>query len=161
MEHTALLDDLVAKLELQGCQVFIERQNDFRVESRNSGVVISGTPDIIAVHPDGRAVIYDVKTGQPSASHTAQVQLYMYLVPRAQDSRWRGTTFEGKVVYSDGREVKLLASSVNDAFISKVSAFVRKMTSPLPARLVPSTTERSWCGLTSADCPKRVESGAA
>ena len=76
MEHTQLLDELAAKLEVQGCQVFIERQNDFRVESRRSGVVISGTPDIITIHPDGRAVIYDVKTGQPSASHTAQVQLY-------------------------------------------------------------------------------------
>ena len=126
MEHTQLLDELAAKLEVQGCQVFIERQNDFRVESRRSGVVISGTPDIIAIHPDGRAVIYDVKTGQPSASHTAQVQLYMYLVPRARDSRLRGTTFEGKVVYRDDREVKLPSSSVDSEFIAKVTAFVRQ-----------------------------------
>ena len=61
--------------------------------------MIGGKPDLITVHPDGGAVIYDVKTGQESASHTAQVQLYMYLIPRAQNSRWRGTTFEGAVVY--------------------------------------------------------------
>ena len=82
IEHTALLDQqLAVELEEQGCQVFIDRQNDFRVEISRSGMVISGVPDVIAVHPDGRAVIYDVKTGHPQASHTAQEQLYMCLLP--------------------------------------------------------------------------------
>ena len=82
IEHTALLDQqLAAELEEQGCQVFIDRQNDFRVEISRSGMVISGTPDVIAVHPDGRALIYDVKTGHPQASYTAQEQLYMCLLP--------------------------------------------------------------------------------
>ena len=120
MEHTDLMNKLVEKLEGQDCQVFIENQNSFRVESPRSGVVISGKPDVIAVHPDGRVVIYDVKTGQESASHTAQVQLYMYLIPRAQDDRWRGTTFEGAVVYP-GREVPVAADSVDEDFVSRVT----------------------------------------
>ena len=78
----ALDNDLVAELEEQGCEPFIERQNPFRVESTRSGAVIGGKPDLIAVFPDGRTVVYDVKTGQESASHIVQVQLYMYLVPR-------------------------------------------------------------------------------
>ena len=65
----------MAELEERGCRIFIERQNEFRVESYLSGVVISGKSDVVAVYPDGRAVIYDVKTRQPSAAHTAQVQL--------------------------------------------------------------------------------------
>ena len=89
MNHTELLNEVADRLEQQGCVVHIEHQNRFWIESPNSGVVISGTPDIIAVHPDGRAVIYDVKTGQPGASHTVQVQLYMYLVPRVPGSRWK------------------------------------------------------------------------
>ena len=127
MDHTELLNELADKLEQQGCEVHIEHQNGFRVESPRSRVVISGTPDIIAVHPDGRAVIYDVKTGQPSASHTAQVQLYMYLVPRVPGSRWQGRAFDGEVVYRDGDRVKIPASSVNAEFVQKVTAFVKKM----------------------------------
>ena len=41
----------------------IERQNSFRVESANSGMVVNGKSDVIAVFPDGRTVIYDAKTG--------------------------------------------------------------------------------------------------
>ena len=114
MEHTDLLTELVDRLEEQGCQVFIESQNSFKVESPRSGFVISGKPDVIAVHPDGRVVVYDVKTGQESASHVAQVQLYMYLLPKAQGARWRGMKFEGAVVYKGGREVPIPADSVNE-----------------------------------------------
>ena len=56
MEHTDLMNELVEKLEEQGCQVFIESQNSFKVESPRSGVVISGKPDVIAVHPNGRVI---------------------------------------------------------------------------------------------------------
>ncbi len=161
MEHTDLMNELVEKLEEQGCQVFIESQNSFKVESPRSGVVISGKPDVIAVHPNGRVVIYDVKTGQESASHVAQVQLYMYLIPRAEGDRWRSTTFEGAVVYPGGREVPVSADSVDESFIARVTEFIRKMTSPLPARRVPSQPECGWCELTSADCPDRVDADSA
>ena len=157
MEHTDLLTELVDRLEEQGCQVFIESQNIFKVESPRSGFVISGKPDVIAVHPDGRVVVYDVKTGQESASHVAQVQLYMYLLPKAQGARWRGMKFEGAVVYKGGREVPIPADSVNEAFVSRLAKFMRKMSSPMPARKVPSLPECRFCELTSADCPDRME----
>ena len=51
MEHTDLMNELVEELEERGCQIFIERQNSFRVESARSGVVVGGTPDIIASPP--------------------------------------------------------------------------------------------------------------
>ena len=98
MAHTELLNELAEQLEQQGCKVFIEHQNGFRSESPRSGVVISGTPDIIAVHPDGRAVIYDVKTGQPGASHhRAGATLH---VPCAQGP---GQPLEGSVLRRRGR----------------------------------------------------------
>ena len=61
MEHTDLLKELVAELEEHGCELFIERQNSFQVESASSGAVIGGEPDLIAVFPYGRTVVYDVK----------------------------------------------------------------------------------------------------
>ena len=157
MEHTDLMNEFVEELEERGCQIFIERQNSFRVESARSGVVVGGTPDIIAVYPDGRAVIYDAKTGQESASHIAQVQLYMYLLPKAQIARWKGKRFEGTVVYADGSERHIAADSVDDAFVSRLVEFMRKMTSDMPPRRVPSLAECGWCELTKADCPERME----
>ena len=159
MEHTDLMNELVAELEERGCEIFIEKQNSFKVESARSGVVVGGTPDVVTVHPDGRAVIYDAKTGQESASHIVQVQLYMYLLPKAQIERWSEKTFEGVVVYADGSERRISADSVDDAFVSRLAEFMRKMTSDMPPRRVPSLAECGWCELTPADCPDRMESG--
>ena len=160
MEHTDLMNKLVEELEDRGCEIFIERQNSFEVESSRSGVVVGGTPDIVTVHPDGKTVIYDAKTGQESASHIAQVQLYMYLLPKAQGGRWRGVKFEGVVVYADGSEKRISADRVDDAFVSRVAEFMRKMTADMPPRRVPSVPECNWCELTKADCPDRVEPDA-
>ena len=147
------MNELVEELEERGCQIFIERQNSFRVESARSGVVVGGTPDIIAVHPDGRTVIYDAKTSQESASHVAQVQLYMYHLPKAQDGRWRGVKFEGAVVYADGSEKRISTDSVDDAFVSRLSEFMRKMISDKPPRRVPSMAECNWCELPPPTAP--------
>ena len=35
------------------------------------------------------------------------------------------------------------------------------MTSPLPARRVPSLSECNWCDIARPDCPDRMDSGAA
>ena len=72
-EHTVLVNSLVNDLEKNGCKVFIEHQNSFRIESRKSGLTVSGRPDLIAKYPDGRTVIYDAKTGRESTSHLLQV----------------------------------------------------------------------------------------
>ncbi len=53
MGHTDLLNDLADRLQARECKLFIERQNEFRTEIPNSGMVIHGRPDIIAVDPEG------------------------------------------------------------------------------------------------------------
>ena len=160
MEHTDLMNELVERLEEQGYQVFIESQNSFKVESPRSGVVISGKSDVVAVNPDGTTVIYDAKTGQESATHVVQVQLYMYLIPRAQDDCWRSVKFERVVVYADGSEKRIPADSVDDAFVSRLTEFIRKVTLAMPRRRVPSLPECRFCDLTKADCPDRMEPDA-
>ena len=111
--------------------------------------------------PAGRTVICDAKTGQESAAHIPQVQIYMYLIPLAQKPRWRGAKFEGAVVYKGGREVEVPADSVDDAFISRVTEFMLKMTSDMPPKRVPILSECRFCELTCADCPDRIDSDVA
>ena len=157
MEHTDMLNEYADRLEARGCKLFIERQNAFRTESPNSELVIQGRPDIIAVDPEGHATIYDVKTGQQADSHVTQVQLYMYLVPRSNNERWRETTFDGGLVYSDGSEKPIPASSVDDAFVNRVGEFVRRMLSDTAARRVPSAPECRFCDIGGVDCSERIE----
>ena len=47
MEHTDLLNKLIADLEEQGCKLFIEHQNGFRVVSSRTGAVIDGRADLM------------------------------------------------------------------------------------------------------------------
>ena len=156
-EHTVLVNSLADELERQGCKVWIEHQNSFRIESRKSGLTVSGRPDLIARFPDGRTVIYDAKTGRESSSHLLQVQLYMYLVPRQRTSSWRGTEFVGAVVYADGSEKPIPPESVDRPFVERLTDFMQKMASDMPARRVPSEFECGQCDLTSADCPVKIE----
>ena len=158
MEHTDALNKLIADLDEQDCKLFIEHQNGFRVRSSRTGAVIGGRADLIAVHPDGRAVVYDVKTGQESASHIVQVQIYMYLLPRSELVEWQGRKLEGALVYKDGHQVDIPADSIDDAFVARLADFMQKMTSPLPPRRVPSKPECGFCELTKADCTERIES---
>lgn len=93
--HTGCAMDLADRLEAEGCEVFIENQNYFRQTSAESGSVVSDKPDVIALHPDGRATVYDVKTGRERGSHQSQVKLYTYLLPRVKGTRSYGLTFDG------------------------------------------------------------------
>ena len=156
-EHTVLVNSLADELERQGCEVWIEHQNSFRIESRKSGLTVSGRPDLIAKFPDGRTAIYDAKTGRESSSHLLQVQIYMYLLPRQRNSSWRGTKLEGAVVYADGSEKRIPHESVDGPFVERLADFMQKMASEMPARRVPSEFECGQCDLTSADCPVKVE----
>ena len=115
----------------------------------------------MARFPDGRVVVYDAKTGQESASHIAQVQLYMYLLPKSNLVQWKGMggKLEGAVVYKDGHQVDIPAESVDDAFAARVADFMQKMTAPVPPRRVPSGPECRFCELTKADCPERITAG--
>ena len=129
MEHTDLMNEFVEELEERGCEIFIEHQNGFRVQSPRTGAVIGGRADLIARFPDGRTVVYDVKTGKESASHIVQVQLYMYLLPKSKLSQWKGMggKLEGAVVYAGGHQMNIPAESVDDAFAARLTEFMQKM----------------------------------
>ena len=60
--------------------------------------------------------MYDVKTGAQRDSDVAQVMIYMYALPLAADSPWKGRSPDGRVVYRDGTEIYIPATAVDDNF---------------------------------------------
>ena len=159
--HTQTTRELADRLQAEGCEVFIENQNYIRVPSSRSRSVIAGKPDLVAVDPNGRATVYDVKTGRRRDSHDAQVKLYMYLLPRTRGSRWREMTLDGCVVYRDGYEKRIPASAVDGEFLGALKSLMTTIVSDAPARRVPSVQECRFCDISSADCPERMDEEVA
>ena len=154
MNHTALLNEVRDRLETAGAQVLVEDQNYFNLRG-SSGAVLGGKPDIVALDESGAATIYDVKTGQPGASDNAQVLIYMYALPYI--GRYKGMSFDGRLIYADGSEVRIPAEAVDDEFKGHLFALMRRVSGEEPARRVPSGLECGMCDLSSDDCPERVE----
>ena len=80
MEHTVRLNDSRQYWEELGCTVLTEGQNSFVL--RGKSAALGGRPDLIA-WKDGSGTVIDIKTGQPSPSHSVQVMIYMYAIPKA------------------------------------------------------------------------------
>ena len=83
IEHTALLTQTGDRFLASGYDVFTEAQNAFRLQGKTA--VLAGWPDLLVVNGDD-VLIIDVKTGQERPSHTAQLMLYMYALPKALHS---------------------------------------------------------------------------
>ena len=151
LAHTAKLSECREQWEEQGFTVFTEGQNHFTL--RGASAALGGRPDLIA-WKDGAGTIIDVKTGQPRPSHSVQVMLYMYAIPRAL-RQFRGIDFNGKLVYTD-HEIDIPASAVDDSFVGNMSQLILRIASATPARRVPSRMECGFCDITSADCHERA-----
>lgn len=154
MDHTSILNQVREELEAAGNTVLTENQGYFNLRGR-SGTVIGGKPDLVAIDSKGQGTIYDIKTGQPRASDTAQVMIYMYALPYL--GQFRGMNFAGRLVYREGRTVDIPTESVDDDFREKLFTLIRRIASDEPARRVPSALECGMCELTSGDCPDRIE----
>jgi hypothetical protein len=154
MEHTALVKETVEKLEPLGYTVSTERQNWFELPGPATGIVLTGRPDIIATKGTS-GLIVDAKTGQTKTADWVQVLIYMWAVPIVF-SRHRGVTFEGRVVYKDGKKAKIQASELDDTFKERLFALIRKIGSPEPCKKVPSFSECRFCKIAQSECPERV-----
>ena len=142
------------RLEELGYTVYVEYQNSFRL--RGQQATLAGKPDLIAFN-DAHAVIIDAKTGKPSPSHTAQVLIYQYAVPRAL-TQYNGIEFTGQLVYPDTR-VSVPDSSTGGEFVRNLGALIRRLANDTPPRRVPSYDECRFCDITSADCPEHADEG--
>ena len=151
MNHTVLINDIRKNWEDQSYTVFTENQNSFRLAGNTA--TLGGKPDLIA-RKGGTGTIIDIKTGRPSPSHSVQVMLYMYAIPRAL-GQYRGVTFDGQVCYAD-HVVDIPSTAVDDRFIGNLSQLIRRISSPDPARRVSSYLECQFCDISSANCPERA-----
>ena len=161
LDHTALVNERISNWTVGGFEVDVEGQNRFELRGRTA--TLAGRPDIIA-HREDKAVIVDAKTGNDSPSHTVQVMIYLYAVPKALE-RYRNAELHGQVTYRD-HTVRIPADAVDAAFVQNLGALIRRLSADEPARRVPSRQECRFCDITAADCPQRVneasepESGA-
>ena len=153
MEHTALLLKTRQKFEDDGYEVFIQNQNRVRLQGQTA--MLSGVPDLIGLS-GSIGVVVDVKTGQPSPSHSTQVLMYMYALEK-HDSRFKDVSVEGRIVYSD-HDVFIPAGSVTEKFVSSLGSLMRRLSSEIPAVKVPSEQECAYCPITTEDCEERIVS---
>ena len=153
MNHTVLLNQERDRLQCEGHAVFVEKQNRFALRGRSA--TLGGKPDLIALAGD-KGVIYDVKTGQPTASDHVQVMTYMYAVPRAL-GQFKNMGFDGMVVYRD-HKVPIPASAVNKQFIDRLASLIRRISGEQPLLKTPSVMECGFCQISREECPERVES---
>ena len=151
MAHTAAMARPRMAWEEKGYAVFVEGQNSFYLRGRSA--TLGGKADLVAVKGDVGTVI-DVKTGQPSPAHCAQVLVYMYSLPRAL-KQYRGIRFSGVVAYPDA-DVEIPAEAVDERFVGQMAALIGRIAADAPARRVPSYRECLHCPITAADCPERV-----
>ena len=154
MNHTELLNTVRNRYHSDGKTVLTEGQSHFNLRG-NSGAMLSGKPDLIILEPNGEGTVCDIKTGQPKASDTAQVMIYMYALPHL--TQYRGDDFNGLVVYGNGHEVEIPATAIDDTFKRRLYTLIRRVSGDAPLERVPSQIECSFCDLTSADCPDRIE----
>ena len=83
--------------------------------------------------------VYDARIGDPGAADDVRLNLFMYLLPRSNDGRWRRTKPDGCVLYVDGTD------EIDEGFRERVSVVVRQIASEESARYAPGPSECGRC----------------
>ena len=140
LNHTALLNDQKSQWEARGDDVRVEAQNAFRLQGRTA--TLAGKPDIIVVRDD-HALIIDVKAGREQPSHTVQMMIYMYALPRALP-QYREAKLSGEVVYPT-QTVKVPRGGLDQSFIRRLVALIQRVAAPEPPPTTASASECQVC----------------
>ena len=69
-----------------------------------------------------------------------------------------GLSLAGQVAYPD-RVVDIPADAVDGRFVENLRGLIRRLSSQMAARRVPSPGECQFCEITPADCPERADQG--
>ena len=150
---------LAAALERDHLEVYPSLRNGFEVTGSRSGARLKGRPDIITRDTDGSVTVYDVRDREPTARDVLRVKLAMYLLPRSNHGRWRGSAPSGCVLRPDGTEHRIDAGEIDQEFVERVAVVMRQLVSPEPATRVPGASECGMCPLTNSECAERIEPG--
>jgi hypothetical protein len=87
-----------ATLRAEGYSVFVEGQNAFKLRGQQD-IILTGTPDIIALNQNTAAVI-ECKTGLPRNAGQLQVIVYLLILPYVRPA-WKHKLWQGSVHYQD------------------------------------------------------------
>ena len=153
-EHNLALQKTRDRWEQEGYITTIEDQNEFRMSGQSA--ILVGKPDLI-VRKEDTGIIIDVKTGKPREADKFQVMLYMWAVSKFPHLRQQVKQLEGLVEYPGVDEVRIPASAIDEVFTNFVVSLIRRLSSEVSARKVPSLSECRFCGITSEDCPERID----
>ena len=151
--HGVHLAKLIAEREALGESVRRKSQNTFSL-SVAPGLTLAGRPDLIAIAPDGKITVYDVRTGLPRRTHVDQIMLAMLYLPKTQ--RYLGQAIHGCVVYTSGSRVYLPASAMSQYFQEQAQEYIDVLNADSPPSRAPSPQECRLCDLTEEDCPERA-----
>jgi hypothetical protein len=152
MEHTDLLRKALRGWERKGYSVTIRDQNYFRLVGRDSGIILAGTPDLVAIK--GRSgTILDARTGKPKDSHRVQVLIYMWALPALTE--YRNVEFEGRIVYKDD-EVTISPYELDEDFAASLIDLIERVGGKKPLQKVPRVRECSFCTIAKSACPERL-----
>ena len=152
VDHTDMLQARTEELRGEGYEVFVEGQNDFKLDGKN-GATLSGKADIVAIRDDDACVV-DCKTGGDKNSDKIQVLLYMLALP-INAPHCRGRRLRGEVQYRSGL-VHIPPEEVDSHLRERLRRFMDIAAASEAPLKVPSYSECNFCGLTAADCPERV-----
>lgn len=154
-EHTMLVHQESARLRDDGWKVFIEQQNSFRLEGR-TGVVLAGTPDLVAMR-DGTALVIDCKTGKPRKSHDYQVLSYMLSLPHARKV-YSSLPMTGQIVYQASSQT-VSSERIDQSFRTAFRDIMNIIGGDKAPPRVASSQECWFCDISEDDCDERVETG--
>ena len=86
----------------------------------------------------------------------ARANFSMFLMPRSNQGRWRGSRMDGCVLYGDATERRIGADEIDDEFKGIVSRVMRQIASDEPAPYLPSVRECGRCDMTDDECGERI-----
>ena len=152
LNHTALLAEHKNEWAERGNTMYVENQNSFRLQGETA--ILAGKPDLIVMTGEN-ALIIDVKTGREQPSHRAQVMIYQFAIPRALP-QYEDVRIAGEVVYPTKTE-RVPVGALAGQFIDQLGSLIRRLASDTQAQRVPSRGECSFCDISAADCPQRID----
>jgi CRISPR/Cas system-associated exonuclease Cas4 (RecB family) len=157
-DHGRLMRDRRTELEEAGWTVFVENQNEFKLEGETA--TVAGKPDIIATMP-GHLLVVDGKTGRQRDSDIWQMLLYLFALPKSRPDLVGALVGELQYKRGDVR-ITVKPSQLTSARRSDLITMIRTLASDTPPSKAPSRHECERCNIGPQDCPERfVERPAA
>ena len=155
--HSALVERRAGELRAAGWAVYLENQNDFRVDGQTAGFV--GKPDIVAVNATTVRVV-DAKSGQRYNKHWWQIACYLRYIRRVFPTLCAGKIVEGEICYAEGDPVVVPESDLTPELMERLNELMKQIGFDMPPPKTPSVQECRFCSIPATECPDRIEAAA-